>query len=493
MAQDEKASIHHVVIVGGGIAGLSAAYYLQKLAPELAVTLLEASARLGGKIRSEFVDGRGDRPFVLEAGADAFLAKQKPWAYELALELGLADRILPTNDDNAGVYLVDGVKLLRLPPGLQLIVPTDWEAFARSPLLSAAGKARLAQEAEIPARPDPGDESVAEFVTRRLGAEALEKLGEPLLSGIYSARPEEQSILATFPRFRQMEQRHGSLLAAVAAGKQSSRASQRRKEGTQGSYPPPPSAFISFIGGTDELPKVLADQLQAEVRLHSAVERIECNGAGYRLRLGDGGTLAADALVLAIPARPAAALLRPLVPAAATTLDQLRTVSSGVVWLAYERDDVPHPLDAFGVVVPRAEERDCNALTFTSSKFDRRAPEGYALIRYFFGGARTPHLMEANDAAIVATAQREVQALLGVAAAPCFHRVVRWWDAQPQYDVGHLARMAAIHATLPPTVQLIGTAYGGVGIPDCVRQGKEAATRILRARHKDPSRAATES
>jgi protoporphyrinogen/coproporphyrinogen III oxidase len=461
----------HVAIVGGGVSGLAAAWYLQKLAPGLTVTLFEATERVGGKVITHLVDGEEDQPFLLEAGADAFLAQQKPWAYELALELGLADRLLPTDQAHSGVSVVASGQLLPLPKGLNLILPTDWEAFAQSPLLSAAGKARMAQEREVPPRMDDADEAVADFVTRRFGEEALEKLAEPLLSGIYSAHPEEQSILATFPRFREMERRYGSLLRAVESGK--------KREGERAREKGAMTTFASFRAGMEELPRALADQIRAKVRLSTVVHSIARAADGYRLGLSDGESVEAHAVVLAVPAATAARLLLPLTPRASSVLGRLRTVSSGVVYLAYPRQQIRHPLQGYGAVIPRAEGRDFNALTWVTNKFAHRAPADHLLIRLFFGGARTPHMMERDDIEIAQAARQELRDLKGIEAAPTFHRVFRWWHAQPQYDVGHLERMEVIDADLPAGLNLIGTAYRGVGIPDCVNQGKEAAERIL--------------
>jgi protoporphyrinogen/coproporphyrinogen III oxidase len=469
-------STHHIAIIGGGITGLATAWYLQQLAPEIRVTLFEAAERAGGKVITHFVDGEAGQPFLLEAGADAFLARQKPWAFELAHELGMAGRLLPTNEEKSGVYVVQQGKLLRLPPGLQLIVPTDWEAFERSSLLSAQGKARMAAEREIPPRLDDNDESVAEFVTRRLGAEALARLGEPLLSGIYSANPDEQSILATFPRFRQMERQHGSLLRAMEAMR--SRATAPGPSTVDG--PQPSSTFVCFRNGTQELPDTLAALVTAEIRLHSAVQSLARHDGGYRLHLADGEIVEADGVVLAVPAAAATALLRPLAEAAANTLESLRTVSSGVIYLAYKRDQIAHPMDGFGAVTPIAEGRNFNALTWVTSKFQNRAPEGHSLIRLFFGGARSPHMMERDDAEIAEAARQELRDLMGLDALPLFHRIFRWWNAQPQYDVGHLERMATIESALPPNIRLAGTAYHGVGIPDCVQQARRVAEAMKR-------------
>lgn len=239
------------------------------------------------------------------------------------------------------------------------------------------------------------------------------------------------------------------------------------------------TAFASFRGGTEELPKALADQIRAKVRLSTGVESIERIGNGYRLGLSDGESVEAHAVALAIPATAAASLLYPLASGAASALGQLRTVSSGVIYLAYPRQQLRHPLQGYGVVIPRAEERDFNALTWVTNKFAHRAPADHPLIRLFFGGARTPHMMERDDTEIAWAACQELQDLIGMKVSPSFHQVFRWRQAQPQYDVGHLERMKIIDADLPAGLNLIGTAYRGVGIPDCVYQGKRAAERIL--------------
>ncbi|MEZ4638816.1 MAG: protoporphyrinogen oxidase [Caldilineaceae bacterium] len=476
-AADKK----RVAVVGAGVAGLTTAWTLQRIAPHVEVTVLEAGTRTGGKVVTHFVDSGHEQPFVLEAGADAFLARQKPWAYQLALDLGLADEILPTDDRHSGVSVVHDGQLLPLPRGLNLILPTDWDAFTQSPLISAAGQARMAQEREIPPRQDDEDESVAEFVTRRLGAEAMEKLAEPLLSGIYSAHPEEQSILATFPRFREMERQHGSLLRALGATPR------------QRSSPPPtgstaPTVFISFKNGTETLVRTLAAQVTAPIHLNTAVQTIEQRGDGYRLVLADRNAagfpyLDADGVVLAVPARVAAQLTSSVSAAATKTLGELRTVSSGVIYLAFRADDVAQMPTGYGVVIPRAEKRNFNAITWVSNKFQRRAPDGFLLVRLFYGGARTPHMMVGDDAAIEQSARAELSALAGISSTPVLSRCFRWWDAQPQYDVHHLRRMEQIKATLPSQIKLIGTPYHGVGIPDCVRQGQIAAETLATQRN----------
>lgn len=460
-----------IAIIGGGITGLTAAWELQKAS--VPYVLLEKSARVGGKIQTDRVDGFGDAPFIIEHAGDAFLAAQKPWAMELAYELGLDEEILTTSQVQPSVYLLKDGEMVAVPAGLQLIIPTNRDTFLASPLLSEDGKARVLAEETVDPYTGVDDESVADFVRRRLGEEAVEMLAEPLLSGIYSAHPEEQSLLATFPRYRQLEQKYGSLIGGVR------KAEAQGRKGARG----PGRAlttFITFKEGTETLVKALAARLTGDVRLDVAVDGVEKDGAGgYLLRLSDGGTLSTGQVLVTAPAAPAANMLQSVAPAAVQQLQQLRVVSSGVVFLGYRRADVAHPLNGFGVVIPRREQRSINATTWMSTKFDHRAPSDHVLIRVFFGGARTPEMMNKNDEEVLAIAQSELHELFGLDAAPVLHRVYRWINAQPQYDVGHLERMKQIEQSLPTGIYIAGSPYGGVGIPDCVRQAREAARKII--------------
>lgn len=459
-----------VAIIGGGVTGLSAAWRLQQMG--VPYVLLEAGARWGGRIQTDrlHVDGV-DEPFIFERGADAFLARQKPWAVELARELGLNDQILPTGK-SGGVYTVRDGALLRLPAGLRLIVPTDRAAFLASPIMSEAGKRRVLDEPNVPPRINGArDESVADFVARRLGREALERLAEPFLSGIYSADSTRQSLAATFPRYLEAERKHGSLLNAPAPQVAPPR---------DGLTP-----FVSFIGGTETLIRTLADALTGDLRLNARVDAIERAADGFRVRLAGGDALDASRVIATTPASISASLLASVASGAVEPLCTLRTVSTGAVLVALRRDDVPHPLDGFGAVVPQVEGRDINALTWMTSKFAGRAPTGYVIIRAFFGGARTPHMLDRSDDEVLTDVRRELRALLGVEAAPVLQRIYRWIDAQPQYDVGHLDRVAAIEAALPAGVRVAGSAFRGVGIPDCVRQGREAAEKIIKSKIED--------
>ncbi len=464
----------HVAIIGGGLTGLAAAWELQKAG--VPYTLLEGSPRLGGKVQTDVIeveDGAAEMGrFVLERGADAFLNRQKPWAVDLARELGLDDEILPTNDQHRGVYVVKDGALVPLPKGLQLIVPTDEEALLASALLSAEGKARMLNEITVDPTLDGNDESIADFVTRRLGHEALDRLAEPLLCGIYNADPKEMSLLATFPRFRKMEQEYGSLIRA------SQENLRRRCKDAKGS--PRNSVFVSFVNGSDVLGRELGKQLTGDVRLTTPVERIEQAASGeFVLRLADGGSLSASHMIATTPALVTASFVRELAPEAAAGLALLRAVSTGALWLAFRRAEVVHPLDGFGVVIPRIEGRPINALTWTTTKFSQRAPDDQVLLRVFFGGTRNPQMMAKTDDEIIEIARSELKALLGIDASPTLARIYRWRDAQPQYDVGHVARVEQIEAALSENFYVAGSFYRGVGIPDCVHQGKETARKIL--------------
>lgn len=464
-----------VAIIGGGISGLSTAWYLQQAGVSYA--LLESSDRWGGKIQTEATAvADAATPFIIEAGPDSFLT-QKPWAWQLARELGMDNRFLPTNDHMRQTFVLNKGKPTPLPDGVMLIVPTKITPFALSPLISWPGKLRMGLDLFIKPRTDGQDETLAEFVERRLGSEALDKIAEPLLSGIYNAEAEKQSLLATFPRFRDVEEKHGSLIKGmVAARRASANGSAPSSDGRK-----PPSMFISFKGGMGELIEGLVPRLSGHLRLSTAVTGLETAGEAFVLTLDDGSRLAARHVVLAVPAYVAADLVADLAPAAAAGLRAIRYVSTGTISLAYRRDTLSHPLDGFGIVIPRSEQRCINAITWTSTKFDGRAPAQYALLRVFFGGSRTPEMMDVPDEELVTAVRAELQALMGIDTPPLFHRIYRWHDANPQYDVGHLDRVAAVEAALPAALHVTGSPYRGIGVPDCVKQAKTTAETVAAA------------
>jgi protoporphyrinogen/coproporphyrinogen III oxidase len=464
-----------VAIIGGGISGLSTAWYLQQ--HDVQYTVLERANRWGGKIMTEEVD-TPDGTFVIEAGPDSFLT-QKPWGLQLARELGLDEQILGTNDAARCVLVLNKGKLTPMPDGVLLIVPTRFKPFVFSRLISPIGKLRIGLDLFIPRKSGADDETLASFVQRRLGSEALDKIAEPMMSGIYNAEAERQSLLATFPRFRTLEREHGSLIRAMLA-------SQRSTPNGHAQQGKAASMFVSLKRGTEGLIRALIAKLTGDLRLNTGVQRIEpLSNDRYQLTLDNGDQILADAVVMAVPAHIAANLIRPLAPQAANDLESIRYVSTGTISLAFRREDVEHPLDGFGVVIPRSEQRQINAVTWSSTKFDHRVPTGYVLMRIFFGGSRTPAMMNLDDEALLITVRRELESLLNVKAAPVQYRIYRWWQANPQYDVGHLDRVARIESALPRGIYITGSPYRGVGIPDCVHQAQDTAQRLIKEQNAD--------
>jgi protoporphyrinogen/coproporphyrinogen III oxidase len=453
-----------IAIIGGGISGLSAAWFAQKRGLEYVV--LEASERWGGKLQTEKIDD-----FVVEGGADSFLAT-KPWAAALAKELGLGERLLGTNDKLRTIYVLHNGQPVALPDGMQLIVPTKFWPFLKSPLLSLSGKLRMGMDWLIPPRTDSTDETIGSFVRRRFGQEALERLGEPLLSGIYSGESERQSLLATFPRYRELETEFGSLIRGTLA--QKAKQAQANKSGKR------PAMFQSFPGGTQELVDALVAKLTGELRLDTSVNRLLPlpTSAGYQLALSDGTLITASQVIVTTPASVAARLLQPFAPRVAEQLDLIRAVSTGTLSLGFRTEDIKRPLNGFGMVIPLREKRPINALTISSIKFPSRAPDGHALVRVFFGGSRTPETLEKTDAEILVMAKAQLLDILGITAEPLFHRIFRWHNANPQYDAGHLDRVDVLEKSLPANLYLTGCAYRGVGIPDCIHQAEQVVERL---------------
>ncbi len=469
----------HVVVIGGGIAGLATAYALQEQARAaqlpLHCTLIEAKPRLGGVILTERVDG-----FVIEAGPDSLLT-QKPWGVELCRELGIADRLIGTNDRQRRVYILWKGRLQPLPEGLMLIVPTRLGSLLRSRLLSWPGKIRLGLEYILPPRPPTGDESLAGFVRRRCGREALEKIAAPLLAGIYAGSLEQMSLLATFPRLRELEVKHGGLIRGMLAQRR-----QRRQHTSPGTRPT--TLFMAPRDGMADIVDAIGARLdRVTVLSGTAVQRVVpcCEGTSlpgaYEVILDRSQALRAEAVVFATPAHVTARLIKGFHAELAEALQAIPYVSTATVSLAFRRADVPHALDGFGFLVGRHEPCRLIGATWTSTKFPHRAPAEYALIRSFVGGAGREHLVSLDDAALVEVVREELQDVLGIAAEPRLTLVFRWEKANPQYLVGHLERIEAMEKMLAPYPRLFltGSAYRGVGVPDCIHQGRQTAARVL--------------
>jgi oxygen-dependent protoporphyrinogen oxidase len=469
-----------LIVVGGGVAGLAAAHRAVELSRErgrpVDLILLEAADRLGGTIQTERRDG-----FLVECGPDSFLS-EKPWALALCRRLGVEDRLVRTDDRFRRTFVVSRGRLHPLPDGFQLLAPTRFWPLVTSTLFSWPGKLRMAMDLLLPRRRDVGDESLGAFVRRRLGSEALERVAQPLVAGIYTADPDFLSLAATMPRFLEMERTDRSVILALWRQSRTIAASAgggHVNDGTGARW----SLFVTFTEGMEEFVRVLADRLPpGSVGLKTQVTEVRRDGAGlWQVMTADGALLQADGVILATEAHQAARLLGRLDSDLPRLLTEIPYASSATVTLAYRREAIAHPLDGFGFVVPHVERRPIIACTFSSVKYPGRAPERHVLLRVFMGGALNEAVLEGDDEALAATAHRQLVELLGVHAAPLFTRVARYPRAMPQYHVGHLARVSAIEGRLGnhPGLFLAGGAYRGVGIADCVRSGEAAAANLF--------------
>ena len=456
-----------LVVVGGGITGLAAAHRAVEIAREhgtaLDLTLVEARDRLGGTIETERSSG-----FLVETGPDSFLS-EKPWALALCRRIGLEHRLVGTDQRLRRFFVWFGGRLHPVPDGFQLLAPTRLMPFATSSLFSWRGKLRMALDVILP-RGGGEDESLGAFVRRRLGREALERIAQPLVAGIYTADPDELSLVATMPRFIELERRERSLILGLWKASR-----QAPVTGTSGARF---SLFVSLAGGMGEMVAALAARLpHGTVHLKHRVGGIERRGEHWRVMTEEGGPIDADAVILATETHGASRLLRYVDPSLASMLQIIRYASSVTVSVGYRRSDIPHPLDGFGFVVPRAERRDLLACTFSSVKYPGRAPEGHVLIRAFVGGAMNAAALEWDDGTLVECVRRELGQALGVTAAPLLTRVCRHPASMPQYTVGHLTTVETIERRLAtlPGLFLAGGGYRGVGIADCVRSAESAA------------------
>ncbi len=469
-----------IVIIGGGIAGLSSAYTLQEHAAgaglPLACTIIEADRYWGGKILTRRV---GD--WIIESGPDSFLS-QKPWGLELCNKLGLADQLINTNESAKKAFVYSRGRMRALPEGLVMIVPSKLGPFLRSGLLSWPGMIRMGLDLFLPARRSSEDESLAGFFRRRLGREAFERFLEPLMAGIYAGDAERMSLGATFPRFIELEQQYGSIIRGILG---------ERNKRQAGSRPSAPSRtmFVSLREGLSDLVNALVARVQAggvSMRLGERVDivRLGSPRAGrrrYEVVVDSGSVLPADAVILAAPAYAAADLVRGLSTEVADLLAEIPYASTATVSLAYDRANVASAVAGFGFVVPRVERRHLRAATWTSVKWNYRAPPSQALIRCYLGGMGLDQTLDRDDGSLVQLVREELQTIAGVSAAPIHAEVHRWPRGMPQYHLGHQERLRHIEAALGehPGLYLTGAAYRGIGVPDCIRDGTETADRVL--------------
>lgn len=464
----------HVVVIGGGIAGLSAAYHLLEKATEegipIKTTVLEAEPRWGGKILTERLDG-----FVIEGGPDTFLAT-KPWGVALCRKLGLQARLHGTNPKQKNTYVMRRGKLTPLPEGLMMMVPSRFGPMIRSGLLTWPQKVRMGLDFLIPPHSMNGDESLGQFVSRRLGRAVYERLIEPLMSGIYAGDGDQLSLKSTFPILRDMELKHGGLIKGALA----MRMQRAKHAGPSGGSR---SMFLTPTTGLAEMVEALVAYLEAggaDLRNSSPVHSITRTPNGFQVALGDGSLFEADGVILAAPAFAAGELLAGLDPQLAGELIAIDYISTSTISMGYRLEDVPRPLDGYGYVIPRREGRKALACTWTSTKFPHRAPEGYALVRVFAGRAGQEEIPW-DEAGLLQLAREEVRLTLGITAQPLLQRVYRWEKAMPQYNLGYPERLERIESCLErwPGLALAGNGYRGIGVPDCIHSGEKAAEKIL--------------
>jgi len=442
-----------VAVIGGGISGLSAAYELERRG--LQTRLLEASGRLGGVIRTERTDG-----WVIDAGPDALLT-QKPAAVQLCSEIGLRDRLISTKLPRTAYVLRDG-QLRPLAEGSFLGFPVGVGALAKSSLFSWRAKLRMACETLIPAS-SYADESITSFIQRRFGQEALDYLAEPLLAGIHAGDANRLSMEALFPRLISAERRTGSVLRSLRAQKTS---------------PSPAGAFVSLPGGLGELVDTLSNTLRpGTVRLSSRVAALRRTRLFHIDSLPE--PIRAKAVIVCVPAYAAAAMFKELDQPLAAFCDDAPYASTATVALGYRRSQVRHPLVGSGFVVPRVEQSPLLASTWVTSKWTGRAPEGHVLIRGFLGGGRDPDRLNLGDNDLIQLTQDALTTTLEIEGDPLLTRLSRYPNQSPQYEVGHLKRVAAIEARLStvPGLFMAGSGFRAIGIPDCIADGRDAAAR----------------
>lgn len=494
-----------IAVIGGGIAGLAAVNRLRELDLSCDVTLFEASGRLGGSLWTEHRDG-----FLIEHGADSFITNI-PWGVDLCRRLGIADQLIGTNPQGRQAFVVRRGRLRPIPDGFMLMAPSRIWPIVATPILSPLGKLRLASEYFIPRRADDnGDESLASFVRRRLGREAFERLVQPLVAGIYTADPEKLSLAATLPRFQEMEREHGSLIRATFRQRSAKAVADTSQNGPASGarysmFATPRAGLSSVVNAISVRQPAGAIQTNATIRIITRANNrwllnhgslaADSPRAQSPVRVANGHKGESqrsspavpkpnefDAIVVTTPAPIAAQLLANADPALAADLASVEYAGAVVVSTAFERQQIRHPLDGFGFVVPAIERRRILSASFSSVKFPGRAPSDKVLIRTFVGGACQRELCDLPDNELERLVNEELAELLGISGRPIWTMIARWSNSMPQYHVGHLDRIARIEArmTCIPGLALAGNAYRGVGIPHAIRSGEQAAEAILK-------------
>jgi oxygen-dependent protoporphyrinogen oxidase len=462
-----------IAIVGSGIAGLATAYSLEekskKMGVNVRIDLIEKNDRIGGNILTE----RSDK-FVIEGGPDCVFS-EKPAALALCEKLGLGDTLLKTNESKKGASVYWNGRLHDLPEGVMLMVPTMVKPMLFSTLLTFSGKIRIGMEFFVPKKVDKTEETLGQFVIRRFGRELLDKIAEPLVAGIHAGNPDTMSILASFPRFVELEQGYGSLIKGMLAKKRQMGTLKKSKESKY-------TMFMTLKNGLDELPKKIQNSLTlTNIKLNTEVSKLEKKEAGYLCKTKEGDLGPYDSIVIATPAYAAAGITKSISRELDDLLMQIPYVSTATVSLAFPKSSLTSFPEGFGFIVPKISKRKIMAATYTSIKFSHRSDEENLLIRVFVGGASNESLVFQNDLDMITMVKKELKEIAGIFGEPIFLKIFRWDKAMPQYIVGHLNRVNAIEniASQLPGLYFTGSAYKGIGISDCIKSGENTAEQAI--------------
>ncbi|MBU2590726.1 MAG: protoporphyrinogen oxidase [Nitrospinae bacterium] len=461
-----------IAIVGGGISGLAAANALEKRAAEqnipIKITIIERANRIGGNISTEDYNG-----FKIEGGPDSFFSP-KPAAIKLAIELGLTDSLLNTNSEKKGISVYHKKRLHNIPDGVILLNRSMIKPLLFGSLMSIRGKLRMALEPFIPKKNDGEDESLANFIRRRVGGEFLYKITEPLLAGIHAGNAETMSIRSTFPQFVQLEEEYGSITRAIFSPKRSDAGGKRSS-----SYTP----FVTLKDGMKQLPEAIVSKLKdTEINLNIEVEKISETGSGYKISAKGGKEVEADVVIITTPAYSAADMLEETDAELDAKLREINYASTATITLAYPKEKIDQSfMKGFGIIIPRSGDNLIKAITITSNKFFHRAPDGALLIRVFVGGGGDDKILSLSDSDIMQKVREELKSIMGIAEEPLLNRINRWNNVWPQYEVGHKKRVDRIEEIVSKHkgLYLTGAAYRGIGIADSVLNSDKIAEQIL--------------
>ncbi len=466
--------IKRITIIGGGIAGLSAAYALEQEADnkgiDIQIDLIEKQERMGGNIVTDYIDN-----FIVEGGPDCVFS-DKPSALQLCHKLELDRELLKTNEEKKGTYVYWDGRLHDLPEGVVLMIPTMIMPILLSSLITIPGKLRMALEPFVPKRTNPSEETLDQFVTRRLGRELLDKIAEPLVAGIHAGNPKTMSVKASFPRFVDLEQKYGSLIKGMLSRKKEMLSMMKKKK-------PKYTMFMTLKSGLQSLPLAIEKELK-KTRIHanSEVSSVKQKPYGYEINLKKGKSIPCDSTIIATPSYITAPLVKEINQSLTEKLIGIPYVSTATVSLAYSSADLKQVPKGFGFIVPKISKRKIMAVTYTSNKFSHRAPDGSVLLRCFVGGAQNENLVFLDDKEMIQMVRNELKDIIGIDLKPIFTKIYRWEKSMPQYIVGHIDRVKKIEELVSdcPGLFLTGSAYNGIGISDCISNSHKAAESAIK-------------